>query len=169
MREKGRKLSQRHLGFSPRRRGCRSRDWWIGASNSFKAFSAAEEKRCKRTLLFAEFLSRPIYLLVRQLHVDTARRPVHSGDVSAYQSSGEFLREDPHYHCIVLESGFDERGEFVCIPLGDIRRRSEHFRRVVINAHLATSLINWKHSGFSVDYAIGVPAFSIQARQALSQ
>jgi len=39
---------------------------------------------------------------------------------------------------------------------------SEYFRRVVIrlflkkkliNAHLATSLINWKHSGFSVDYA----------------
>ena len=71
-----------------------------------------------------------------------------AGRVLAYQSSGEFLREDPHYHCIVLEGGFDERGEFVHIPLGDSRRRSEHFRRVVINAHLATSLINWKHSGF---------------------
>ena len=98
--------------------------------------------------MFAEFLSRLIYLLVRQFHIGTARRPVHSGDVSAYQSSGEFLREDPHYHCIVLEGGFDERGEFVRIPFGDIRRRSENFRRVVINAHLATSLINWKHFGF---------------------
>jgi hypothetical protein len=60
---------------------------------------------------------------------------------------------------IVLEGGFDQRGKFVHIPLGDIHRMSEYFRRVVIrlflkneliNAHLATSLINWKHSGFSV-------------------
>jgi hypothetical protein len=55
---------------------------------------------------------------------------------------------------------------------------SEYFRRVVIrfflkkkliNAHLATNLINWKHSGFSVDHSIRVPAFSIRAREALSQ
>jgi hypothetical protein len=55
---------------------------------------------------------------------------------------------------------------------------SENFRRVVIRfflkkelitAHLATSLINWKHSGFSVDHSIRVPAFSIKAREALSQ
>jgi len=55
---------------------------------------------------------------------------------------------------------------------------SEYFRRMVIkfflkkeliNAHLATSLINWKHSGFSVDHSIRIPAFSIRAREALSQ
>ncbi|MCJ7798052.1 MAG: transposase, partial [Thermoleophilia bacterium] len=127
--------------------------------------------------MFAEFLSRLIYLLVRQFHVGTARRPVRSGDVSAYQTSGEFLRWNPHFHCLVLEGGFDERGRFVHIPLGDIQRMSEYFRRVVIrlflkkellNSHLATSLVNWKHSGFS-DHSIRIPAFSIRARQALSQ
>jgi hypothetical protein len=55
---------------------------------------------------------------------------------------------------------------------------SEYFRRLVIkfflkkeliNAHLATSLINWKHSGFSVDHSIRIPAFSTRAREALSQ
>jgi hypothetical protein len=55
---------------------------------------------------------------------------------------------------------------------------SEYFRRLVIrlflkkeliNAHLATSLINWRHSGFSVDHSIRIPAFSIRAREALSQ
>ena len=64
------------------------------------------------------------------------------------------------------------------MPLGDIQKMSEYFRRVVIKfflkkklitAHLATSLINWKHSGFSVDHAIHIPAFSIRAREALSQ
>jgi hypothetical protein len=38
----------------------------------------------------------------------------------------------------------------------------------LINANLATSLINWKHSGFSVDHSIRIPAFSIRAREALS-
>jgi pimeloyl-ACP methyl ester carboxylesterase len=77
-----------------------------------------------------------------------------------------------------LEGGFDERGKFVHIPLGDIQRMSEYFRRVVIglflkkqfiNAHLAAGLINWKHSGFSVDHSIRVPVYSIRAREALSQ
>jgi hypothetical protein len=78
----------------------------------------------------------------------------------------------------VLEGGFDQRGKFVHIPLGDIQRMSEYFRRVIIrfflkqqliNSHLATSPINWKHSGFSVDHSIRIPVFSIRAREALSQ
>jgi len=52
--------------------------------------------------------------------------------VLAYQTSGEFLRWNPHFHCLVLEGGFDERGRFLHIPLGDIQRMSEYFRRVVI-------------------------------------
>jgi hypothetical protein len=98
--------------------------------------------------------------------------------VMAYQTSGEFLRWNPHFHCLVLEGGFDERGKFVHIPLGDIQRMSEYFRRSIIklflkreliSARIATSLINWKHSGFSVDHSILIPAFSIRAREALSQ
>jgi hypothetical protein len=55
---------------------------------------------------------------------------------------------------------------------------TEYFRRLIIkfflnkqliNATLATSLINWKHSGFSIDHSIRIPAFSIKAREALSQ
>ena len=92
--------------------------------------------------------------------------------VLAYQTSGDFLRWNPHFHCLMLEGGFDERGKFVHILLGDIHRMSEYFRRVVINyflkkqlinAHLATSLINWKLSGFSVDHSIRIPAFSVKA------
>jgi hypothetical protein len=106
------------------------------------------------------------------------KRPVRTGMVLAYQSSGEFLRWNPHYHCIVLEGGFDERGKFVHIPLGDIKRMSEYFRRVIIkfflkqqliSARIATGLINWRHSGFSVDASVRIPAFSDQARGALSQ
>jgi hypothetical protein len=31
--------------------------------------------------------------------------------VKAYQASGMFLRWNPHFHCLVLEVGFDERGK----------------------------------------------------------
>ncbi len=65
--------------------------------------------------------------------------------VLAYRTSSKFLWWNPHYHCIVMEGRFDH------IPLGDIQRMSEYFRRVVIrfllkeefdNDHLAISLIN---------------------------
>jgi hypothetical protein len=98
--------------------------------------------------------------------------------VLAYQSAGEFLKFNPHFHCLVLEGGFDEAGRFVHIPFGNLHRMSEYFRRMIIkfflkkkliSATLATNLINWQHSGFSVDNSIHVPAFSTKAREALSQ
>ena len=55
---------------------------------------------------------------------------------------------------------------------------SEYFRRVIIkfflnkqliNAKIATSLINWRHSGFSVDTSVHIPAGSSKTREALSQ
>ena len=66
-----------------------------------------------------------------------------------------------------------------CISLsGTSGRMSEYFRRVIIkfflkkeliSAKIATSLINWRHSGFSVDNSIHLPAHSTKARKALSQ
>ena len=55
---------------------------------------------------------------------------------------------------------------------------SEYFRRVIIkfflnkqliSAKIATSLINWRHSGFSIDNSIHLPAHSTKVRKALSQ
>jgi hypothetical protein len=98
--------------------------------------------------------------------------------VLAYQTSGEFLRWNPHFHCLVLEGGFDETGRFVHVPAADLHRMSEYFRRLVIkfflkkeliSAKIATSLINWRHSGFSVDASVLIRVFSDQTRKALSQ
>jgi hypothetical protein len=77
-----------------------------------------------------------------------------------------------------LEGGFDEAGRFVHIPLGNLLRMSEYFRRVIIkfflkkeliSAKIATSLINWRHSGFSVDASVHIPAGCSRTREALSQ
>ena len=127
--------------------------------------------------LFSE-ISRLIFAILQRFYDRAAKRPVRTATVLAYQTSGEFLRWNPHFHCLVLEGGFEDRGKFVHIPLGDIQRMSEYFRRVIIkfflkqeliSARIATSLINWRHSGFSVDASVRIPAFSDQARQALSQ
>jgi len=39
----------------------------------------------------------------------------------------------------------------------------------LISARLATSLVNWRHSGFSLDNSVHLPAGSTKARKALSQ
>jgi len=36
--------------------------------------------------------------------------------VSSYQSYGDMMRFNPHYHCIVLEGGIDETGSFYTYP-----------------------------------------------------
>jgi len=66
----------------------------------------------------------------------------------------------------------------VHIPFGNRNRMSEYFRRVIIKfflekeligARLATSLVNWRHSGFSPDNSVHLPAGSTRARKALSK
>jgi hypothetical protein len=127
--------------------------------------------------LFSE-ISQLIFAIIKRFYSKAANTAIKTGMVLAYQSAGEFLRLNPHWHAIVLEGGFDEAGRFVHIPLGNLNRMSEYFRRVIIkfflkkeliSAKLATSLINWRHSGFSVDNSVHLPARSTEARKALSQ
>jgi hypothetical protein len=35
---------------------------------------------------------------------------IKAGMVLAYQSAVEFLRFNPHFHCLVWEGGFDKNG-----------------------------------------------------------
>ncbi len=127
--------------------------------------------------LFSE-VSRIIFAIIERFYNKAAKISIKTGMVLAFQSSGEYLRFNPHYHAIVLEGGFDEDGSFVHISFGDLHRMSEYFRKIIIkfflkkkliNANLATKLVNWRHSGFSVDNAVGIPAFSDKARESLSQ
>jgi hypothetical protein len=127
--------------------------------------------------LFSE-ISRLIFAIIKRFYSKAANTGIITGMVLAYQTSGEFLRWNPHFHCLVLEGGFDENGRFVHIPLGNLNRMSEYFRRVIIkfflkkeliSAKIATSLINWRHSGFSIDASVHIPAGSSKTRKALSQ
>jgi len=75
-------------------------------------------------------------------YTKAATRPVKTGMVLAYQTSGEFFRWNPHWHAIVLEGGFDEAGRFVHIPFGNLNRMSEYFRRLIIKFFFKKKLIN---------------------------
>jgi len=101
-----------------------------------------------------------------------------TGIIVSYQSFGDLLRFNPHYHGIVLEGGIDETGSFHHMPVKDTSLLTEVFRRRVLklfvnrglfDPHFARKILAWKHSGFSVDNSVPIPASSRKARVNLSQ
>jgi len=136
--------------------------------------------------LFSE-ISRLIFAIIKgaaqAFYSKAANTGIKTGMVLAYQTSGEFLRAG-RPHGIPISTASCWKADLMrmagsCISLsGTSGRMSEYFRRVIIkfflkkeliSAKIATSLINWRHSGFSVDYSIHLPAHSTKARKALSQ
>jgi len=127
--------------------------------------------------LFGE-IARQLYAMIATFYNAAAACKVHSAAVIAYASAGEFARFNPHLHAIVLEGGFDPAGRFVHIPQLDLARLSQHFRasmvsffleRELINQRLACNMLQWDHSGFSVDGSVRIPAGSSRTREALAQ
>ena len=111
--------------------------------------------------LFSE-VSRLIFDMVQEYLNEAAKTRVESASVLSFQSFGEFLRWNSHFHGLFLEGGFDQNGNFVYIPFSNLSAMTECFRRRVIklfiekkliNQHVAGNLLNWSHSGFSIDYA----------------
>jgi hypothetical protein len=77
-----------------------------------------------------------------------------------------------------LEGGIDENNSFHYLPIKDTSQLAEVFRRRMIkylvlkgllDRNFALNLLSWKHSGFSVDNSVKIPATSKAARVNLSQ
>ncbi len=88
------------------------------------------------------------------------------------------MRANPHWHAIIMEGGIDCDGKFLSIPIKNTSNLTELFRcRVIsyfvnkklLNEKFARNLLSWKHSGFSVDNSILIPAQDQKARTGLSQ
>jgi len=125
-----------------------------------------------------EEVSKIIFGIVTDFYKEIAHKPLKTGLVVSHQTFGDMLRFNPHWHCIILEGGIDEEGSFHHIPIKDTSKLAEIFRRRVIKLFVekdllqksfAMKLISWKHSGFSVDNSIWIPASSRKARVNLSQ
>jgi hypothetical protein len=127
--------------------------------------------------LFGE-VSRLVYRMIQSFFNEAAGRRIQSAAVIAYASAGDFVRFNPHLHGIFLEGGFDRQGRFVHVPSLDLARLARYFRaamvafflhRSLISERLARSMLEWIHSGFSVDLSVKIPAASSKTREALAQ
>ncbi len=58
-------------------------------------------------------LSKLIYTLIEDFYAEAAGRKILSGAVLVYQSFGDMMRFNSHWHGIILEGGFDTDGNFV--------------------------------------------------------
>jgi len=125
-----------------------------------------------------EDVSRIIFSIIQDFYNESAPAALKTASVVSYQSFGDVVRWNPHYHCLVLEGGLDEAGSFHHIPIKDTASLTEVFRRRVIklfvdrgllDRRFALKILSWKHSGFSVDASVSIPASSKKARVNLSQ
>lgn len=114
--------------------------------------------------LFAD-VSRLIFSILKEFYKEAARKTIQTGMVIAHQTFGDMLRWNPHFHCIVLDGGFDENMDFVYIPFSDLKKMTEYFRRKVIalflknnliNENFARNLLSWRNSGFSIDNSVQI-------------
>jgi hypothetical protein len=125
-----------------------------------------------------EDVSRIIFSIIQDFYNESAPEALKTASVVSYQSFGDLLRFNSPYHCLVLEGGIDEAGSFHHIPIKDTASLTEVFRRRVINLFVdrglldrrfALKILSWKHSGFSVDASVSIPASSKKACINLSQ
>jgi len=116
--------------------------------------------------LFAD-ISKIIFSIINEYYNEASETPLKTGAIISYQSFGDMMRPNPHFHTIILEGGIDNDGSFHSIPIKNTSNLTELFRRRVIsyfvnkkllNEKFARNLLSWKHSGFSVDNSILIPA-----------
>ncbi|MFH0921471.1 MAG: transposase zinc-binding domain-containing protein [Fibrobacterota bacterium] len=89
------------------------------------------------------------------------------GMVAAIQTFGDLVNWHPHIHALVTEGGFTENGYFVGIPdidpkfclalwqenVFDLLVREEKIGEDVVR-----NMLGWKHSGFSINTSVRLPA-----------
>ncbi len=125
--------------------------------------------------LFAE-ISKMIFVMLNDFYREIAGKELLTGMVIAHQTFGDMLRWNPHFHCLVIEGGFDNEGDFVSIPFSNLQKMTEYFRRIVLRffierkliaEHFARNLLSWRHSGFSIDNSVRI--IDESSREGLAQ
>ncbi|MBW8003971.1 MAG: transposase [Planctomycetes bacterium] len=128
-------------------------------------------------MLFSD-ISGLIFNMLQSYYNEVSGKSIQTGAIIAYESAGDFLRWNSHWHGLILEGGFDEKGTFIYLPISDTNKMTELFRRLVIkyfqeknliNERFARNLLSWKNSGFSVDNTVRIYGNDNKAREALSQ
>jgi len=66
--------------------------------------------------LFAD-ISKIILSIINEYYNETSETPLKTGAIISYQSFGDIMRSNPHFHSIILEGGIDCEGTFYSIPI----------------------------------------------------
>jgi hypothetical protein len=97
--------------------------------------------------------------------------------IAAVQTFGDYLVFHPHAHVLAATGLYDREGCFHEIPVETLEPLAELFRhrfiatlrdKKIISERKARQLLNWKHSGFSLD-AGDRPVRSVAGRQQLAE
>ncbi|MBA7637059.1 hypothetical protein ES703_44691 [subsurface metagenome] len=108
--------------------------------------------------LFAD-ISKLIFKLINKFYNLAACKSITTACSLCYQSYGDLLRHNSHFHGLFLEGGFDKEGDFVFIPIHDTAKLTQSFRQMVVSyfydkglitKSFAQNLLSWKNSGFSI-------------------
>jgi hypothetical protein len=127
--------------------------------------------------LFAD-VSKLIHKIITDYYNECTGKKIITGSIISYQSYGDMMRHNPHWHCIIMEGGLTDNNDFYHIPVKDSESLTETFRKAVINLFVKKELLNkefaeqvlsWKHSGFSVDNSIFLFPHDDNARESLCQ
>jgi len=122
-------------------------------------------------------ISHLIFDMIQSYYNEMTGKQIVTGMVLSYQTSGDFARWNPHFHCLVLEGGFSEQGNFVYLPISSIKQMTELFRRLVIkyfvdkkliNDDFAHNLLSWNNSGFSIDNSVRIYGSDDKTRESLA-
>ena len=95
------------------------------------------------------------------------RDDVVPGMIGAIQTHGELLHWHPHIHVLITCGAYTPEGDFLELPEFDMDRLLVAWQDAVFDLYLAEEKIEpevvenmrtWKHSGFSVDQSVFLPA-----------
>ena len=97
--------------------------------------------------------------------------------IAAVQTFGDYLVFHPHLHVLAATGLYDREGRFHEFPVESLEPLAELFRhrfiaalldKKIISERKARQLLNWKHSGFSIDGG-DRPVRSVAGRQQLAE
>lgn len=123
-------------------------------------------------------ISKLIHKLISDFYIEASGKVLTTGTLISHQTYGDMLRFNPHWHCLILEGGLDEKNNFISVAVKDTANLAEAFRRAVVqffvtkellNKDFAQQFLNWKHSGFSVDNSVFLSANDEKGRESLCQ
>jgi len=87
-----------------------------------------------------EDVSRIIFSIIQDFYNKSAPSALKTESVVSYQSYVDLIRWNPHWHCIILEGGIDEKGSFYYLHIKDTSQLTEVFRKRVIKLFVSKDL-----------------------------